>query len=148
MQNESELITILSETAMWWAAFWRSPGITTAPPAPMVPRGEDHFDELLTDYGMNLWTNYNQKRWRQFEKTVCFLASELRFQIFANLDDAVAAGQNVVSNVLDCARYRPQNGHTWEEFEKSFTALLQQLSTRIEKDLIRSVRDHFVRPTH
>lgn len=144
MRPKEAIPRLLHETSLYWAGHWDALS-TNDRVAEMQPGGNQRLDELSSAFGLAMEDAVKLKNWRQFEKKLSTYASELRFRVFENREDAAHAACNAASNALITHRYRSRNGTDWEPFENDFMAELKN-PLSYEVQLQKCIKKHFRRP--
>lgn len=103
--------------------------------------GEDRFDELIDAYGSEIADFESMKQWKRMEERLALLASEMRFRVFKEREDACRAIANMIHGFLWSAHYAQLNTGFYNEFKKCL-----ENHCCYEKELLRCIRKFFRHP--
>ncbi|MDB5387182.1 MAG: hypothetical protein JWM11_2828 [Planctomycetaceae bacterium] len=138
-----DVTTVIQDTALWWAAHWRSPESRIDRIAHTAPGGMERFERLLVTVGLEIKDSGALGQWDKFEGRLALLADEMRFRIFEDREDAVQAALNSIEVALHKAGYECLTD--WERFSNEFMAHLRSPHSN-PSVLKKCIRKHFRRP--
>ncbi|MFO0868724.1 MAG: hypothetical protein U0935_07205 [Pirellulales bacterium] len=110
-----------------------------------APGGEKRLDELVARFGLDFKHVGSFRRWQQVEKLLGLFASEIRFRVFQESEDACHSALGVTKVVLQKLGYVPRPGENWGTFERQFLAELRSYRSN-GPELTSCIHKYFQRP--
>lgn len=98
--------------------------------------------EELSRFLTEIHDLYLQRLWSKLEARISHFASEARFRLFQDRQDAAHASLSATCDILDQTKFSLKDGKDWRGFKTEFLALLESPFV-YDQQLLKCIRRHF-----